>query len=98
MQGSKLYVGNLSYSTTRETLEKVFSNHGTVKDVKLIEGKGFGFVEMSSPSEAESASNALNNTQLDGRSIKVNEAQPPKPRDNRSGGGGGYRGGNSRGY
>ncbi len=52
MQGSKLYVGNLSYSVTNEQLEELFSKHGEVKNVNVIEYKGFGFVEMSSPAEA----------------------------------------------
>ena len=47
MQGSKLYVGNLSYSVTNEQLEELFNNYGGVKEVNIIEGKGFGFVEMS---------------------------------------------------
>ena len=51
MQGSKLYVGNLSYSATSEQLEELFANHGEVKNVNIIEGRGFGFVEMSSQSE-----------------------------------------------
>ena len=53
MQGSKLYVGNLSYSITNEQLEELFAEQGTVNSVNVIEGKGFGFVEMSSPEEAE---------------------------------------------
>ncbi len=54
MQGSKLYVGNLGYSVTNEKLEELFSNYGEVKQVDIIQGRGFAFVEMSSPSEAES--------------------------------------------
>nr|HID57972.1 RNA-binding protein [Desulfobacterales bacterium] len=53
MQGRKLYVGNLSYSVTNEQLEDLFSNYGLVEKVNVIEGKGFGFVEMSTRSEAE---------------------------------------------
>lgn len=83
MQGSKLYVGNLSYSVSNEQLEQLFGNHGEVKQVNIIEGKGFGFVEMSSSSEAESAKEALNGTDLDGRTIKVDEARPPRQRERR---------------
>lgn len=78
MQGSKLYVGNLSYSVTSEHLEKLFSNHGEVKQINIIEGRGFGFVEMSSPEEAEKAKEALNGTDLEGRTLKVDEARPPR--------------------
>jgi RNA recognition motif-containing protein len=61
MKGSKLYVGNLSYSVTKEQLEELFSNHGKVVQVNLFEGKGFGFVEMSDSTEAEKAREALDN-------------------------------------
>lgn len=90
MSGSKLYVGNLSYSITSEQLEELFSNHGEVKQVNIIDGKGFGFVEMSTPEEAQKAREALNGTDFQGRTMKVDEARPPKPR---TGGGGGYGGG-----
>jgi RNA recognition motif-containing protein len=78
MQSSKLYVGNLSYSVTVEELKTLFAAHGEVKDTKVIEGKGFGFVEMSTPEEAETAKNALNNTEFKGRNLKVDEARPQK--------------------
>ena len=88
MQGSKLYVGNLSYSVTNEQLEELFANQGTVNSVNIIEGKGFGFVEMSSSEEAQSAMDALNNTEFNGRPLKIDEARPQKPRrdfsDNRN--------------
>ena len=80
MQGSKLFVGNLSYAVTNEQLEEVFSNYGEVKEVKIIEGKGFGFVEMSNQSEAEKAKEALNGSDFKGRSLNVDEARPPKSR------------------
>ena len=80
MQGNKLYVGNLSYSVTNERLEELFSNHGEVKQVNIIEGKGFGFVEMSNSSEAEKAKEALNGTEFEGRTLRVDEARPPKNR------------------
>jgi len=82
MQGSKLYVGNLSYSVTNEQLEELFSNHGEVKQVNIIEGRGFGFVEMSDPAEAEKAKEALDGSDFDGRTLKVDEARPPR-RDRR---------------
>jgi len=83
MQGSKLYVGNLNYTVTSEELGEVFSAHGEVVDIKIIERKGFGFVEMSSPSEAEAAKDALNETDFKGRNMFIDEAKPPKPREDR---------------
>ena len=80
MQGSKLYVGNLNYSVTNQQLEELFANHGTVKSVNIIEGKGFGFVEMSSSEEAENAKQALNDTEFSDRPLKIDEARPPRPR------------------
>jgi len=82
MQGSKLYVGNLNYGVTNEQLKELFAGHGEVQNVNIIEGKGFGFVEMSSPAEAESAKEALNGNDFEGRTLKVDEARPPrnKPR------------------
>lgn len=80
MQGSKLYVGNLNYSVTKQKLEELFGNHGTVKSVNIIEGKGFGFVEMSSSEEAEKARESLNDTDFEGRPLKIDEARPQKPR------------------
>ena len=55
MRGSKLYVGNIGYNVAKDELETLFSEHGQVKDIRIIEGKGFGFVEMSSSAEAEKA-------------------------------------------
>lgn len=75
---TKLYVGNLGYSVTMEDLSKLFSNYGEVKETKLIEGKGFGFIEMSNQAEAETAKKALHGTDLKGRTLKVDIAQPPK--------------------
>ena len=92
MEGSKLYVGNLGYSVTNEQLEELFGGHGQVKQVNVIESKGFGFVEMSSPEEAEKAKQALDGTDFKGRTLKVDEARPPRSRDSRGGGdSGGYR-------
>ncbi|HYT53681.1 MAG: RNA-binding protein [Deltaproteobacteria bacterium] len=93
--GSKLYVGGLPYSVTEGRLQELFSAHGTVESANVISDKftgqsrGFGFVEMSSGSEAQSAISALNGTQFDGRTLTVNEAKPMAKRDNFGGGGGG---------
>ena len=87
MQGSKLYVGNLSYSTTEESLNELFSEHGSVKEVNIIGGKGFGFVEMSSIEEAEQAQEALNGTEFEGRTIRVDEAKPRNDKPRKSYGG-----------
>lgn len=94
MQGNKLYVGNLTYAVTSEQLEELFGSHGEVKSVNVIESKGFGFVEMADNSQAEAAKEALNGTVFDGRTLKIDEARPPKrrPRDTGGrGGGGGWR-------
>ena len=88
--GRKLYVGNLPYSATEQSLQDTFSQCGEVDSVNVItdrdsgQSKGFGFVEMSSDSEAQKAIQELNGTSIDGREIKVNEA---KPREDRGGGG-----------
>ena len=84
MQGKKLFVGNLSYTTTEDELKEAFAEHGTVESAKIISGKGFGFVEMATSGEAESAKEALNQTSIGGRNINVDEARPlkDKPRDN----------------
>ncbi|MFA7575202.1 MAG: RNA-binding protein [Arcobacteraceae bacterium] len=80
MEGSKLYVGNLNYTVTNQQLEELFANHGTVKSVNIIEGKGFGFVEMSSSEEATKAKEALHDTDFSDRPLKIDEAKPQKPR------------------
>ena len=109
MSTARLYVGNLSYSTTKETLEKAFSAHGRVVSVSLITErdtgrlKGFAFVEMSTPDEGEAAKAALNETQLDGRTINVDNAREQEQRrpggfgTSRGGYGGGGYGGSSSG-
>ena len=84
MQGSKLYVGNLSYSVTNTDLEKLFSEYGKVQSANVIGDKGFGFVEMSSSSEAEKAKDALDGTEYEGRTLKIDEARPQKPRSDRN--------------
>jgi len=102
--GNKLYVGGLPYSVTEGRLQEIFSAHGTVESAKVISDKftgqsrGFGFVEMSSGGEAQKAIEALNGTQLEGRTLVVNEAKPMERRDGGGGGGGGGgRGGRSGG-
>ena len=86
MQGSKLYVGNLSYSVVNDDLQELFSNYGIVEEVKVIEGKGFGFVEMSTQADAEKAKEALSGFDLKGRTLRVDEARPRRNRQRR-----GYR-------
>jgi RNA recognition motif-containing protein len=78
MRGKKLYVGNLKYSITNEQLSELFSNYGEVLKVNIIKGKGFGFVEMSDQAEAETAIEALNGTEFEGRPLRIDEARPPK--------------------
>jgi RNA recognition motif-containing protein len=93
--GSKLYVGGLPYATTESQLNDLFGAHGTVESTRVItdkftgQSRGFGFVEMSSSEEANAAIAALNGTQLDGRTLTVNEAKPQEART----GGGGFGGG-----
>lgn len=97
--GNNLYVGGLPYSVTDARLQELFSMHGTVQSARVISDKftgqsrGFGFVEMSSGSEAQTAISALNGTQLEGRTLTVNEAKPMAKRDNVGGGGSGDRSG-----
>ena len=92
----KLYVGNLSFNTSTQDLTDLFSEVGTVQSANIIEdretgrSRGFGFVEMSSQQEGESAIAQFNGKEIDGRELKVNEA---KPQESRGGGGGGGRGG-----
>jgi len=83
MQGSKLYVGYLNYSVTNEQLEELFSSHGKVQSANVIGDKGFGFVELSDNAEAEKAKEALNGTDFEGRTLKVDEALPQRPRTER---------------
>ncbi len=85
MQERKLYVGNLNYATTNAQLEELFADHGEVVSVNIIGNKGFGFVEMSSVEEAESAKEALNGKEYMGRTLRIDEARPRKD-DNRRGG------------
>lgn len=86
MEGNKLYVGNLNYSVTNEQLQELFGEYGEVKSVNIIEGKGFGFVELGTPEEAEKAKEALNGSEYSGRTMKVDEARPRRDRGDRGGG------------
>jgi RNA recognition motif-containing protein len=87
--GNKLYVGNLPFSATEQSLADTFAQCGTVNSAKIImdrdtgRSKGFGFVEMSSSDEAEDAIGRFHGAQMDGRQMTVNEAKPMAPRDNR---------------
>jgi RNA recognition motif-containing protein len=78
MQGSSLYVGNLGYSVTEDQLRELFSSYGEVKGIRIIPNRDFGFVDMSSSSEAEAARTALNGSDFQGRTLKVDEARPPR--------------------
>ena len=96
VMGKRLYVGNLSYDSTEDSLRAAFSEDGrTVTDIHIMTDRdtgrprGFGFVEMGSEQDAQAAIQAMDGSNLDGRSITVNEARERQPR-----GGGGGRGGN----
>ncbi|MCL5998853.1 MAG: RNA-binding protein [Chloroflexi bacterium] len=102
---SKLFVGNLSYSTTEEELRELFGKAGTIRAVTIPmdrttdRPRGFAFVEMESPAEAQRAITMCNGQMLGGRQINVNEARPPESRGGGFGGGsrdGGSRDGGSR--
>jgi len=91
---TKLFVGNLSFNITENDLQDAFAAHGTVLETNLMmdratgRPRGFGFITMSSPEEAQKAISAMNGAALDGRNLTVNEA---RPREERTGGGGGGR-------
>jgi RNA recognition motif-containing protein len=99
---NKLFVGNLSFNTTENDLQDAFAAHGTVLEANLMvdrmsgRPRGFGFVTMSTPEEAQKAITAMNGAQLDGRALTVNLARPREDRP--SGGGGGGGGGGRREY
>jgi cold-inducible RNA-binding protein len=90
--GNKLYVGNLPYSFTDSDMEQAFSQFGTVSSAKVMmerdtgRSKGFGFVEMSGPAEAQAAIAGMNGQQHGGRGLVVNEARPMEPRTGNGGG------------
>lgn len=91
----KIYVGGLPYSTTDGQLEEIFATHGAVESARVITDKftgrsrGFGFVEMGSDDEAQKAIDTLNGTEIEGRTLTVNEARPQERRPGGGGGGGG---------
>ena len=94
---TKLFVGNLSFNTTENDLQDAFAAHGTVVEANLMvdrmsgRPRGFGFVTMSTPEEAQKAIDALNGASLDGRNLTVNIARPREERSGAGGGGGGHR-------
>ena len=100
---TRLYVGNLSFNTTSDTIREEFSQLGEVTDVHVVmdcetgRPRGFAFVTMGSPAEASKAINEMNGKMLDGRPLRVNEAEERAPRGG-GGGGGGGRGGGGGGY
>jgi RNA recognition motif-containing protein len=93
----KLYVGGLPYSVTDDQLNELFAAHGTVESAKVItdrytdRSRGFGFVEMSTPEECQAAIDALNGSELGGRTLTVNMSRPRTDRPRGGGGGGGSR-------
>lgn len=95
----RLYVGNLSYDTTDESLKSAFSQAGDVTKAEVLKDKmsgrsrGFGFVEMTNDEDADKAVEMLNGQEIDGRKVVVNEARPMTDRPPRTGGFGGGRGG-----
>src|SRR5437762_13327173 len=97
--GTKLYVGNLSFNTTENELQELFSQAGTVQEVSLMQDKftgksrGFAFVTMGSEEDAQNAISRLNGQTGEGRALTVNEARPREPRPPGGGGRGGYGGG-----
>jgi len=99
--GNRLYVGNLAFHTTEDALLRTFAAFGDVVEAKLVidretgRSRGFGFVAMASADDAQRAINELNGADLDGRALRVNEAEDRKPRGGGGGGGGrgGFRGG-----
>ena len=102
--GNKLYVGNLAYSVRDEDLQQAFAQFGTVSSAKVMmdrdtgRSKGFGFVEMGSDAEAQSAITGMNGQALDGRALVVNEARPREERPGGFGGGGGRPPGGGGGF
>ncbi len=101
--GNRLFVGNLAYSIDDQTLEGAFAEFGTVTSARVLtdrdtgRSRGFGFVEMATDAEAQAAIDGLNEADLDGRRIVVNEARPREDRGGGGGGRGGYGGGGGRG-
>ena len=82
VKGTKLYVGNLNYQTTENALRDAFSDYGEVISVRIIQGRGFGFVEMATSEQAEKALQGMNDHELDGRNLRVCLLYTsPSPRD-----------------
>jgi RNA recognition motif-containing protein len=102
MANAKLYVGNLSYNSTEDSLASLFAQFGEVVSARIVtdretgRSKGFGFVEMASAEAAQQSIAQLNGQQIDGRQLTVNEARPQEPRQ--GGGGRGFGGGGRGGY
>ncbi len=100
----KLYVGNLSFQTSSEDLQQLFTQAGTVESVSIIEdretgrSRGFGFVEMASKEEGQSAIEQFNGKELNGRNLNVNEAKPREDRGSRGGFGGNRNDSGRRGF
>ncbi|MGH7886213.1 MAG: RNA recognition motif domain-containing protein [Thermodesulfobacteriota bacterium] len=82
MEGNKLYVGNLDYTVDEQQLMDLFDEYGEVVSVKVIEGRGFGFIELNSKEQAENAMNGLNEKEFQGRTLKINEARPQENTNN----------------
>ncbi len=86
----QIYVGNISYSTTEESLENLFSQYGEVESVKIItdretgRAKGFGFITMNDDAAAQNAIDELNEKEFDGRTLRINEARPREERPRRN--------------
>jgi hypothetical protein len=101
---TKLYVGNLSFNTTEDTLRAVFAQAGAIRSVSIIkdrdtnQSRGFGFVEMETPADALKAIQMCDGREVDGRALRVNEAKPMEPRPAGGFGGGGGGGGRSGGF
>jgi RNA recognition motif-containing protein len=97
--GNRLYVGNLSFQSSTESVREAFTSFGEVTDVHLVsdrttgQPRGFGFVTMGNDAEAQKAIQGMNGAMLDGRALRVNEAEARAPRAGGGGGGGGYGGG-----
>lgn len=95
----KIYVGNLSFRTTQQELEDLFTNYGSVQEAAVVtdretgRSRGFGFITMPDDGEASAAIEALNGTEIEGRTLTVNEARPKTDRPRTGGGGGGGYGG-----
>jgi RNA recognition motif-containing protein len=90
MSVQKLYVGNLNYKTTEDSLKSLFAQYGEVTAVNILQNRGFGFVELASPESAEEAKTKLNGTEFEGRKIIVNDARPRAERPKTEGRGGGF--------